>query len=211
VSVRYRPEPSSDTMLESMKEGFTFVRTHRAMGSLIALSFLSVIFAVPIGVFLPVFAKEVLHGDSNTFTLLLSVSGAGSVFGALLVAAMGRAKHLGRPALLLMCVLGFTTMGFSLSTFLPLSCVVLFLNGALQVSVFSLLVSLVQLLASNEIRGRVMSVYNVAFRGGMPIGNLLTGSLVPVFSAPLVMAANGVILTLLGISFLTINRRVAAL
>ncbi len=211
VSARYNPARSSDTILQSMKQGISFIRKHGAMESMIALAFFSAVFGVPTIIFLPVFARDVLHGNADTFTLLLSVSGAGSVFGALLVATMGRARRLGLPALIFLCVLGATTAGFALSKILSLSCVVLFLNGALQVAVFSLFISLMQLQTANEMRGRVMSVYNVAFRGGMPIGNLLTGTLVPLFSAPLVIALNGAVLTLLGISFLTVNRRVAAL
>jgi len=71
--------------------------------------------------------------------------------------------------------------------------------------------SLVQLITTHEMRGRVMSVYNVAFRGGMPMGNLLSGWLVPLFTAPVVLTVNGVALVLLAIYFLFIQRRVAAL
>ena len=68
-----------------------------------------------------------------------------------------------------------------------------------------------QLITTNEMRGRVMSVYNFAFRGGMPMGNLLTGWLVPLFSAPLVLAVNGLVLMACGIVFPAVQRRVAAL
>ena len=53
-----------------------------------------------------------------------------------------------------------------------------------MMAVFATVTSLVQLITTNEMRGRVMSVYNCAFRGGMPMGNLLSGWLVPVFTAP---------------------------
>jgi hypothetical protein len=87
----------------------------------------------------------------------------------------------------------------------------LFLSGVALIAVFTTISSLVQLITANEMRGRVMSVYNVAFRGGMPFGSLLTGWLVPVFSAPGVLAMNGLILVVLGGVFLLFNRRVAAL
>ena len=76
---------------------------------------------------------------------------------------------------------------------------------------FATVTSLVQLITTNEMRGRVMSVYNCAFRGGMPFGNLVTGWLVPHFTAPLVVAANGVLLVALAMYFLLVHRRVAAL
>ena len=71
--------------------------------------------------------------------------------------------------------------------------------------------SVVQLIVTNEMRGRVMSVYNFAFRGGMPFGNLLTGWLVPMYTAPVVLAVNGVLLMAVGVYFLLGQRRMAAL
>jgi hypothetical protein len=57
----------------------------------------------------------------------------------------------------------------------------------------------------------VMSVYNCAFRGGMPMGNLVTGWLVPVFSVPIVLGVNGFLLVVLALYFLLVHRRVAEL
>jgi len=76
---------------------------------------------------------------------------------------------------------------------------------------FAMISSLVQLITSNDMRGRVMSVYNVAFRGGMPLGSLVAGSLVPRFGAPAVIAVNGLLLVAMATYFLLFQRRVAAL
>ncbi len=83
--------------------------------------------------------------------------------------------------------------------------------GASMMAVFATVTSLVQLITTNEMRGRVMSVYNCAFRGGMPMGNLLSGWLVPVFSAPFILGVNGLLLVLMAMYFLLIQRRVATL
>jgi MFS family permease len=80
-----------------------------------------------------------------------------------------------------------------------------------MMAVFATVTSLVQLITTNEKRGRVMSVYTCAFRGGMPMGNLLTGWLVPMFTAPIVLGANGLVLVLVAAYFLLVQRRVAAL
>jgi predicted MFS family arabinose efflux permease len=76
---------------------------------------------------------------------------------------------------------------------------------------FAMISSLVQLITPNDMRGRVMSVYNVAFRGGMPFGSLTTGWLVPIFSAPSVLSINGLVLLSLALYFLFVQRKVAAL
>jgi predicted MFS family arabinose efflux permease len=85
------------------------------------------------------------------------------------------------------------------------------LVGASMMAVFATVNSLVQLITTNEMRGRVMSVYNFAFRGGMPMGNLLSGWLVPVFSAPVVLCFNGLLLVLMAMYFFFVQRRLAAL
>jgi MFS family permease len=92
-----------------------------------------------------------------------------------------------------------------------LSCGLLVLSGAAMMGVFSMVSSLVQLITPNEMRGRVMSVYNLAFRGGMPLGSLATGWLVRIYSAPHVLAVNGLLLVAVGCYFLFVQRRVAAL
>ena len=114
-------------------------------------------------------------------------------------------------ALFLLICLGAGLSGFALSTSLTASCVLLFLFGGAMVGVFAMVSSLVQLITTNEMRGRVMSVYNCAFRGGMPMGNLATSWLVPKYSAPLVLGVNGFLLIFVALYFLLGQRRVAAL
>ena len=80
-----------------------------------------------------------------------------------------------------------------------------------MMAVFTTVTSLVQLITTNGVRGRVMSVYNCAFRGGMPMGNLLSGWLVPLFTAPVVLGTNGLVLILMALYFLLVQRKVAAL
>ena len=71
-----------------------------------------------------------------------------------------------------------------MSRTLWLSEVLLFLTGAALMMVFSTVTSLVQLIAPNEMRGRVMSIYMVAFRGGMPLGSLASGYAATYIGAP---------------------------
>jgi len=128
-----------------------------------------------------------------------------------MMAAIGDMKNKGRFALLGLVCLGAGIAAFSLSTFLPASYAILVLVGASMMAVFATVTSLVQLIITNAMRGRVMSVYNFAFRGGMPLGNLATSWLVPRYSAPMVLAANGFVLVIVALYFLIAQRRVAAL
>ena len=94
---------------------------------------------------------------------------------------------------------------------LYLSCFFLFLSGAAMISVFAMVTSLVQLITTDDMRGRVMSVFNVAFRGGMPLGAIVIGAIIQKSSAPPVIAVNGAVLVLLGCYFLFVHRKIAKL
>jgi len=211
LNIRMIPEKTTETVLDSMKEGFRFIRRHGAMEALMVLAFAMTALGVPSRTFLPIFAKQVFHRGPETYTMFLSVAGIGSVLGALAVAGLGNVGHKGRIALSMLILLGIGICCFALSHSLALTFVLLFLNGASMVGVFSMVTSLVQLITTNEMRGRVMSAYNFAFRGGMPMGNLVAGWLVPVFTAPAVLAVNGALLASLGLYFLLVHRRIAAL
>jgi len=210
IRTRFVPEKTTESVIESMREGIRFMRRREGMVSLVALAFLLTLLSYPLITFLPVMARDVLHGGSNTFTLLVCLSGAGSVTGALLVAGVqdriGQAKH----ALLIMVLLGTLLAGFGVSKNLPLSAVLLFGAGAALMIVFASNTSLVQLHVTDSMRGRVMSVYNVAFRGGMPFGSLFSGLLIKETSAPVTMIANGLLVIALALYFL-VQRRLSKL
>ena len=77
--------------------------------------------------------------------------------------------------------------------------------------VFALNTSLVQFYTSDAMRGRVMSVYNVAFRGGMPLGSVISGFLIRQTSAPAIMMGNGVLVVALALYFLILQVKVSKL
>jgi predicted MFS family arabinose efflux permease len=162
--------------------------------------------------FLPVFVQQVFRQGPQTYQLLLICSGAGSLTGGAIVAWLGKLKHQGLVALLLMTGLGVAIASFALSHWLPLSCVMLFTAGMATMGSASLLLTTVQLVVADEMRGRVMSVYNVAFRSGMPVGNLMMGSvLIPLFGISAAVAGTGAALAALALYFLVVNRRVVEL
>ena len=211
LNINFKPARTGESIMTSMKQGFRFIRTQGAMETLIVIAFLMTALAIPMITFLPVFAKDVFRKDEITYTAFLVASGIGSITGALSVAALGNVANKGRIALTMLVALGAGISGFALSTNIPLSCIVLFLSGAVLMCAFAMISSLVQLITTNDMRGRVMSVYNVAFRGGMPFGSLLTGYLVPIWTAPTVLTINGLVLLSVGMYFLLVQRKVAAL
>jgi predicted MFS family arabinose efflux permease len=211
ITTRYLPFKTAESMFASLKRGIQFARKQSSMEALIILAFCMTALAMPMRTYIPVFVKDIFHRGPETYGNLLALMGLGSIFGSLSIAGAGNIKQKGRVALGALACLGVGISGFALSKSLPLSEVLLVLVGASMMAVFATVNSLVQLITTNEMRGRVMSVYNFAFRGGMPMGNLLSGWLVPLFTAPVVLGVNGFLLVLLALYFLFVQRRMAAL
>jgi predicted MFS family arabinose efflux permease len=211
IRTRFLPVKTKESVFASLKQGIQFARQQSSMGALIVLAFCMTALSMPMRTYLPVFVKDIFHRGPETFGNLLALMGLGSICGSLGVASAGNIRRKGLIALGALFCLGAGISGFALSKALPMSEAFLVLVGASMMAVFATVNSLVQLITTNEMRGRVMSVYNFAFRGGMPMGNLLSGWLVPLFTAPLVLSVNGFLLIALALYFLLVQRRLAAL
>jgi predicted MFS family arabinose efflux permease len=211
ISARFLPIKTSETMYNSLKQGIQFARKQVSMEALIVLAFCMTALGMPMRTYIPVFVKDIFHRGPETYGNLLALMGLGSILGSLTIAGAGNMKRKGLIALGALICLGAGISAFAFSKSLPFSGAILVLVGASMMAVFATVNSLVQLITTNEMRGRVMSVYNFAFRGGMPMGNLLPGWLVPIFTAPVVVGVNGILLILLALYFLFVQRRLAAL
>jgi MFS family permease len=202
LRVKHIPPAQTRSMRDELQGGISYVRQRSELVALIILAATTTFLGFAVLTFLPVFTKTVFHGDARTYSHLLAFSGAGSVVGALIVAWLGKFKRMGRTALLMQAFYGMFIVAFAVSRTLWLSDVLLFLTGAALMVVFSTVTSLVQLIAPNEMRGRVMSIYMVAFRGGMPLGSLASGYAATFISAPMVLEINGILLVLVAVYFL---------
>jgi predicted MFS family arabinose efflux permease len=211
ITTRFLPVRTAESMFTSLKQGIRFARKQNSMEALIILAFCMTALSMPMRTYIPVFVKDIFHRGPETYGNLLALMGLGSICGSLTIASAGNFKRKGRVALAALACLGAGIFGFGLSKSLPLSESLLVLVGASMMAVFATVNSLVQLITTNEMRGRVMSVYNVAFRGGMPMGNLLSGWLVPLFTAPVVLGVNGILLILVALYFALVQRRMATL
>ena len=208
IQVKFVPPTSRESILKSMGEGIRFIRHREGLGPLVVLAFFTTLLGFSITGFLPVIVQTIFHKGPETYQLLLVSSGAGSIAGALIVAAMERLKGQGHVALLALLVLGAATVAFALSHWLSVSCVLIFLAGAAIMASASLMLSLVQVIVSDQMRGRVMSVYNLAFRAGIPLGSLALGKLIPMVGISWALAGSGGILIGLSLYFLTVMRNI---
>jgi MFS family permease len=185
-------------MLAELGGGLSYVRHEGPLFGLTIVAFVTTFLAMPLLTLLPVFVQKVFHLGVAEYGHMMAFQGAGAVVGALIVAWVGRFSRMGSVALMVQIGLGAVIAAFALSSNPTLSYALLFVAGIAQLVVFSLAISLVQLVVPNEMRGRVMSIYMVAFRSGMPLGSLTAGVLANRFSAPTVLAVDGVLLMAFG-------------
>src|SRR5439155_20025787 len=202
LRIRHIPPSGVSSLKDELRGGLSYVRHHGSLVSLIVLATATTFLGFAVLTFLPTFAQKVFHEGASTYSHLLAFSGAGSVVGALIIAWLGKFKRMGLTALVVQAIYGLLILAFALSRTLWLSDVLLFLTGAALMVVFSTVTSLIQLIAPNEMRGRVMSIYMVAFRGGMPLGSLVSGYFATLIGAPMVIGINGVLLIIVALYFL---------
>lgn len=197
------PPAATESIVDQMKGGLRYVKNSRNLMAVTSLGFIVAFLGFPLLTFLPVITKDVFQRDVDFYSHLMTFAGAGAVMGAVLVAYIGKHRHMGRMLLICLALFGAATALFSFSRTPALSAVILLIAGSLLVICTSFTTSLAQLLAPHELRGRVVSIYMVAFRGGSPLGGLASGWLVTqIGSAPHVLFVNGITLTAVAIFFL---------
>lgn len=194
LQVKHIPPAATKPILDEMKGGLRYVKADTTLVALTVLGFVAAFLGLPLLTFLPVIVKDVFQQDVGLYTRMMAFSGSGAVLGAMAVAWGGRSRAMGRVLLGGVFAFGCVMIAFAFSRQLWLSQLLLFLGGGLLVSTFSMTTSLVQLIAPNEMRGRVMSIYMVAFRGASPLGNFVSGNVATIFSVPTVIAMNGALL-----------------
>ena len=201
------PPMARESMLVQFRGGLQFVRASPSLVTVMALGFFGAFLGAPLFMFLPIITRDIFQRGVGFYTQLMTFSGGGAVAGALAVAWLGRNKHMGRILLILLTLFGMIIIGFGLSRSPHLSELILFTGGSLFVMCSSLTTSLAQLLAPPEFRGRVVSIYLLAFLSGSPLGGFASGWFIArVGSAPLMLVVNGMTLTLVAFYFLMYRR-----
>ena len=205
--------PVSDrrALWRDLVEGVSYVRNRPRVSSLLVLSAVSSFFGAPYFSMVPIYARDIFHLGETGLALMMGTAGAGAFFGALLVAYLGDFRRKGWFVLGGATMFGLCISGFALSSRLTFSLLFLFgLGFALVVSV-ALTNTLLQKLVTDQMRGRVMSMFLLSFMGTMPVGNILAGTLSNHFGPPRVLAVGGLIVTTVASSVAIFNKRLREL
>ena len=202
---------TKESLAQSLKAGIRHVRESPVLSTLTLLGATGSFLAFPLITFLPVIAGDVLHTGAAGYSLLLTSLGVGAIAGAVTTAQRGSTAGRGRLMLVAFMANGIATLGAVLVGRQWPAMALLAVSGFSLTTAFSTLNSLVQEHAPNALRGRVLSIFGLAFRGGMPLGSLAAGALVKGFGAPAVMGTfAGVLFLVAAISRLR-NERLRAL
>ncbi len=191
-----------ESLSESLRAGFRHVAEAKPLRQATLLAGAASFLAFPLITYLPVIAGDVLKTGASGYSLLLTSLGTGAIAGALTTARRGGAAGRGRLMLAAFAAFGVLAAAASLSRWQALSMALLVLAGFMLTTAFSTLNSLVQEMAPDALRGRVLSIFGLAFRGGGPVGSLVAGFLVRSAGAPAVMAAYAALLTAIAAALL---------
>jgi MFS family permease len=178
--------------IEDMVEGFRWVWQTRIIRTLLILLALVSLVGMPYTVLMPIFADKILHGGARGLGILMGATGVGALFGALTLAAKTGVKGLGRWVTITCAMFGISLVLFSFSKLFWLSVVLLFPAGYSMMLQMACSNTLIQTMVPNDLRGRVMALYSMAFMGLAPFGALFGGALAHRVGAPITVAIGGV-------------------
>jgi MFS family permease len=180
--------------MSDLVDGFRYVRGRPTVSMLLMISAVTSLFGTAYVSMSPYFAREVFHRGETGLAALMGMAGAGALFGALLLAYLGDFRHKGWFVLGGDFAFAVFLIAFSLSTHFSLSLVFLFALGFGIVSSVAVSNTLLQTLVTDEMRGRVMSMFMLSFIGAMPIGNLIAGVASKHFGVQRTLAVGGLII-----------------
>jgi len=178
---------AKETLRQSLGAGLRHVTTSPVLSALTLLAAAASFFAFPLLTFLPVLAGDVFRTGAAGYSLLLSSFGVGAIAGALATAQRGRFSGRGKALVAAFVTFAVAALLVVTSGRQAVALLLLPVAGASLVAAFSTLNSLVQENAPAEMRGRILGIYGLAFRGGMPVGSLIAGALIARASVSLVI------------------------
>jgi len=188
-------------VITELKEGFSYVFGFAPLKYIILLIALLSMMGMPYTILMPVFAKEILNGGSHTFGFLIGASGLGALIGAIYLAYRKTVLGLLRLIPLTAGIFGLGLVAFSFSRLFWLSLPIMLFTGAGMMLQLAASNTIIQTIVDDDKRGRVMSIYTMAFMGLAPFGSLAAGSLANLIGAPYTILSGGVFIIIGAIVF----------
>ena len=167
--------PHSKNALGDLRDGFKYAATHPIIRALIVLVMVISFFGFSFSVLVPIFARDVFHGDARTLGFLMSASGCGALTAALYLSVREGVKGLSKSIVTGGLLLGVGLILFSRAHILWLALPCMFAVGLGGVLLMASSNTVIQTVVDNQMRGRVMALFTMAFTGSAPLSNLVMG------------------------------------
>ncbi|MEG4067196.1 MFS transporter [Microcoleus sp. Pol11C2] len=187
--------------LQRLKEGFVYAFGFPPIRAILLLLALVSFAGMSHTVLVPIFATKILQGDAQTLGFLMASSGVGAFAGAIYLISRKSVVGLGKLIAMSPAIMGFGLIGFGLSRVLWLSLIMMLFVGFGFILQFAGGNTFLQTIVEDDKRGRVMSIYTMAFFGVTPFGNLVAGGLANYIGAPNTVIIGGIICVLGSIVF----------
>lgn len=186
-----QPVKPRRAILQELAEGWGYAFQSVPIRSILLLLALVSLVGMQYTVLMPIFAAKVLHGGPHTLGFLMGASGVGALAGAMSLAARKNVLGLGRVVPTAAALFGAGLIGFGFSHALWLSLVVIMVVGGAMMQQMASSNTILQTIVDEDKRGRVMSLYSMAFLGMAPFGSLLAGGLAARIGAPDTVIVSG--------------------
>ena len=185
--------PPGAPVLAQMREGVRYAFGFPPIRAVLLFLALVSFIAQPYMVLMPIVATRVLHGDAHTLGTLMAATGLGALAGAIYLASRSTVVGLGRALLAGAFLFGAALVAFGFSRSIWLSFPLLVLVGVGMMVHTAASNTILQTIATDGMRGRIISLYSLAFLGTAPLGSLYAGSLAARAGAPVTIVIGGVV------------------
>lgn len=182
-----------EKVLEGLKDGFKYAYNFKPIRALLILIAVVSLAGMPYTVIMPVFARDILHGNANTLGFLLGAVGTGALIGAIYLASRKSVLGLGRWIAIAAGIFSLGLIFFSISKNFYFSVLLMLFTGFGMMMQMASTNTLLQTLVDDDKRGRVMSLYVMAFMGTAPFGSFIAGTLASTIGAPYTILSGGII------------------
>lgn len=196
---KYISKPRTKNILGELKEGFVYVKKTPAISFVLSMLALISLFVLPFSTLIPVYAKDIFHGTASTFGVIDSFIGLGAFTGAIFLASLKPGRNLRKILAINTFVFGAGLVAFSHTTLYPVALLFVVIAAFGMMSQITITNTLIQTTVNPAMRGRVISIYAMAFFGMQPLGGLLIGFISEHIGVKNTVMAEGLIALLIGL------------
>ncbi len=194
----YVPKPGGKKIINELREGLIYVKNTPVIRFVISMLALMGLLVLPFTSLIPVYARDIFHGTASTFGVIDSVIGLGAFAGAIFLASLKPGTNLNKVLAVNTFVFGAGLVLFSHTTHYPLALIFITIGAFGMMSQVTITNTLVQTSVAPAMRGRVISIYAMAFFGMQPLGGLIIGSVSQRIGVQDTILGEGIIALLMG-------------